>query len=135
MRIFSFLLLCGVFISCQAPSSSNKLHDPIDYVDPLIGTGSSTTISALRHSEADNEPRGQTFPAIGFPFGMTQWTPQTQHTEIKCFSPFYNQADSINGFRGSHWMSGSCTQDYGSVSIMPLTDSPCNRSDQSRHAI
>ncbi|MDZ7608513.1 MAG: hypothetical protein U5K79_23675 [Cyclobacteriaceae bacterium] len=22
--------------------------------------------------------------------------------------------------RGSHWMSGSCTQDYGSVTIMPI---------------
>ncbi|WP_278940013.1 GH92 family glycosyl hydrolase, partial [Parabacteroides johnsonii] len=29
----------------------------------------------------------------------------------------------IQGFRASHWMNGSCTQDYGSVTIMPL----CNK--------
>lgn len=109
--------------SCDRPQNDIALKDPVSYVDPLIGTGSSTTISALRHSEADNEPRGQTYPAVGFPFGMTQWTPQTQHTEIKCISPFYFQSDSLNGFRGSHWMSGSCTQDYGSVSLMPVADS------------
>lgn len=123
MRLIIILFLCSLAASCQPPGSSDTLDEPVEYVDPLIGTGTSTTISALRHSEADNEPRGQTFPAVGFPFGMTQWTPQTQPTEIKCFSPFYNQADSISGFRGSHWMSGSCTQDYGSITIMPLTDS------------
>lgn len=126
VRVYS-LLVCAVLLSaCHSPDQgvvSASLDIPVNYVDPLIGTGTSTTISALRHSEADNEPRGQTFPAVGFPFGMTQWTPQTQHTEIKCISPYYHQPDSINGFRGSHWMSGSCTQDYGSVTLMPLTDS------------
>ena len=125
-RILCFVFLLVLCFSCVAPDEQNVSlvsSQPVDFVDPLIGTGSSTTISALRHSEADNEPRGQTFPAVGFPFGMTHWTPQTQHTEIKCFSPYYHQSDSLNGFRGSHWMSGSCTQDYGSVTIMPLNDS------------
>jgi predicted alpha-1,2-mannosidase len=27
----------------------------------------------------------------------------------------------MQGFRGSHWMSGSCTQDYGSVTVMPMS--------------
>ena len=121
-NILSCLVICIALASCQLPDNSAILSEPVDYVDPFIGTGSSTTISALRHSEADNEPRGQTFPAVGFPFGMTQWTPQTQHTENKCFSPFYYQSDSLNGFRGSHWMSGSCTQDYGSVTVMPMTE-------------
>ena len=123
MRLCVYIVCLGFFCSCQMPEDVVVLNEPVSYVDPLIGTGSSTTISALRHSEADNEPRGQTFPAVGFPFGMTQWTPQTQHTEVKCFSPFYFQSDSLNGFRGSHWMSGSCTQDYGSVSLMPMADS------------
>ena len=127
------LLVCYCTLGCLILSSPGCVsHDsgsvvdtiePVDLVDPLIGTGSSTTISAQKHSEADNEPRGQTMPAVGFPFGMTQWTPQTHHTETKCISPYYFGADSINGFRGSHWMSGSCTQDYGSVTLMPQTGS------------
>lgn len=100
-------------------SCASHAFEPIDYVDPLIGTGTSTTPSAKRHSEADNEPRGQTFPAVGHPFGMTQWTPQTRHSERKCVSPYYYSDRTLNGFRGSRWMSGSCTQDYGSVTIMP----------------
>jgi predicted alpha-1,2-mannosidase len=99
---------------------SNKVLTTIDFVDPLIGTGIATTPSAVRHSVSGSELRGQTYPAVGVPHGMTQWTPQTQSSEKKCLPPYYFEDDEIQGFRGSHWMSGSCTQDYGSVTIMPI---------------
>jgi predicted alpha-1,2-mannosidase len=75
------------------------------------------------HSEAGSELKGQTFPAVGIPHGMTHWTPQTRATERKCISPYYYEETRIQGFRGSHWMSGSCTQDYGSVTMMPVSGS------------
>jgi predicted alpha-1,2-mannosidase len=93
---------------------------PYKYVDPLIGTGNAKTVSAQKHGSGTEE-KGQTFPAVGRPFGMTQWTPETRTTEIKCVSPYYFNDKYITGFRGSHWMSGSCTQDYGSMTIMPFT--------------
>ncbi len=96
-------------------------QNPLDYVDPLIGTGPARTISALRHSESSTEDKGQTFPAVGRPFGMTQWTPETRTTETKCVSPYYYADSRITGFRASHWMSGSCTQDYGSFTIMAFS--------------
>ena len=96
-------------------------QSPIQFVDPLIGTAPATTQSALQHSEAGSELKGQTFPAVGRPFGMTQWTPETRTTETKCISPYYYNDKLITGFRGSHWMSGSCTQDYGSVTVMPFS--------------
>ncbi|MBN1109092.1 MAG: GH92 family glycosyl hydrolase, partial [Bacteroidales bacterium] len=107
------------FFSCIQLAVSGQ--DPLSYVDPLIGTAPAATISALRHSESVSEDKGQTFPAVGRPFGMTQWTPETRTTEIKCISPYYYNDKLITGFRGSHWMSGSCTQDYGSMTIMPFT--------------
>jgi predicted alpha-1,2-mannosidase len=64
---------------------------------------------------------GQTFPATGLPFAMTQWTPQTRDGETKCIAPYYFADSRIQGFRGSHFPSGSCTQDYGSVTLMPLS--------------
>jgi predicted alpha-1,2-mannosidase len=64
---------------------------------------------------------GQTFPATGVPFGMTQWTPQTREGETKCVAPYYAADTRIQGFRGSHFLSGSCAQDYGSFTLMPLT--------------
>jgi predicted alpha-1,2-mannosidase len=95
-------------------------QDFLKYVDPMIGTAPARTESALRHGSGTEE-KGQTFPAVGRPFGMTQWTPETRTTEIKCVSPYYYNDKIITGFRGSHWMSGSCTQDYGSMTVMPFT--------------
>ena len=118
-RIF-FLVFNFFFLSCNTtdPYSPPSI---LSYVNPLIGTAPSTTETAQMHSESGSELRGQTFPAVGVPFGMTQWTPQTRATEQKCLSPYYYQDTRIQGFRGSRWMSGSCTQDYGSVTIMPTT--------------
>jgi predicted alpha-1,2-mannosidase len=112
MKKLLFLILLP--LNCLA-------QQPIQYVDPLVGTAPATTESARKHSEASSELKGQTFPTVGRPFGMTQWTPETRRTELKCISPYYYTDKYITGFRGSHWMSGSCTQDYGSASIMPFT--------------
>jgi predicted alpha-1,2-mannosidase len=76
-----------------------------DLVNPLVGTA------------AD----GQTFPAAGVPFAMTDWTPQTRDGETKCIAPYYAGDTRLQGFRGSHFMSGSCTQDYGSLTVMPVS--------------
>jgi len=89
-------------------------------VQPLSGTASSTTTSALKHSEAGSEGNANTIPAVGLPFAMTQWTPQTRQTENKCIPPYFYKDSWLSGFRGTHWLSGSCTQDYGSFTIMPV---------------
>jgi predicted alpha-1,2-mannosidase len=80
-------------------------QSPYQLVDPHIGTA--------------NE--GQTTPAVGEPFAMTNWIPETRSTEKKCIAPYYFADTKLTGFRASHWMSGSCTQDYGSVTLMPTT--------------
>jgi predicted alpha-1,2-mannosidase len=77
----------------------------VDQVNVMIGTAA----------------EGQTFPAAGVPFAMTQWTPQTRAGETKCVAPYYAADTRIQGFRGTHFISGSCTQDYGSFTLMPLT--------------
>ncbi|MEO6818064.1 MAG: GH92 family glycosyl hydrolase [Edaphobacter sp.] len=97
------LLLLSVSGAVYA-QSSYVVGDPYSLVDPRIGTA---------HD-------GQTYPVVGMPFGMTGWTPETQPTEAKCLSPYYYKNPKLTGFRGSHWLSGSCTQDYGSVSLMPV---------------
>jgi predicted alpha-1,2-mannosidase len=78
-------------------------------------------MAAQKHSEAGSEKNANTIPAVGLPFGMTQWTPQTRTSETKCIPPYFYKDSLINGFRGTHWISGSCMQDYGSVTIMPVT--------------
>jgi predicted alpha-1,2-mannosidase len=102
---------------------------PIQYVNTFIGTAPATSESAKRHGSGTEE-NGQTFPGVGRPFGMTQWTPETRTTEAKCVSPYYYTDRYITGFRGTHWMSGSCTQDYGSATFMPFISS---RPDTLKH--
>jgi len=95
-------------------------QDLVQYVQPLAGTAASTTAAALKHGSG-TEHLANTIPAVGTPFGMTQWTPQTRQSETKCQAPYYFRDSLLTGFRASHWLSGSCTQDYGSVTLMPIT--------------
>jgi predicted alpha-1,2-mannosidase len=102
-------LLCSILFSalCVQAQMVDKVTDPVDWINPLMGTQSSGELST-----------GNTYPAIGLPWGMNIWTPQTgkngdgwQYT--------YN-ANKIQGFKQTHqpspWMN-----DYGQFSIMPMT--------------
>ncbi|GAB2818620.1 GH92 family glycosyl hydrolase [Ferruginibacter profundus] len=93
----------------------------LQYVQPLSGTAPSTTVAAVKHSEAGSEANANTIPAVTLPFAMTQFTAQTRVTENKCIPPYFYKDSLFSGFRATHWISGSCTQDYGSFTVMPVT--------------
>jgi predicted alpha-1,2-mannosidase len=101
------LLITSLCLStlCLATGRAQNSVSPSDLVHPLIGTAA----------------EGQTFPIAGVPFAMTDWTPQTRDGEIKCVPPYLDADTKIQGFRGSHFLSGSCTQDYGSFTLMPVS--------------
>ena len=115
-----FLLSVVLTTLISLTGCQKKAEDLIQFVKPLIGTGLSSGPNAVKHSQG-SEAWVQDIPAVSTPFGMTQWTPQTRDTENKCISPYYFGGKGIQGFRGSHWLGGSCTQDYGSFTIMPET--------------
>lgn len=99
-------MIVRIFLALLASLPATSLFaqlGPVDHAHPLVGTA--------------NE--GQTYPATGVPFAMTHWTPQTRAGEIKCVAPYYYADRAIQGFRGSHFLSGSCVPDYGSVTLMP----------------
>lgn len=107
-------------ISATLLNFTVKAQDVVQYVQPLAGTAASTTAASLKHG-GGTELNANTIPAVGLPFGMTQYTPQTRLSETKCQPPYFYQDNVINGFRATHWLSGSCTQDYGSFTVMPIT--------------
>jgi predicted alpha-1,2-mannosidase len=115
-----FLLSVTLATLIALTSCKKKAENLIQFVNPFIGTGQSTGPNAVKHSQG-SEGWVQDIPAVSTPFGMTQWTPQTRDTESKCVSPYYFGGKGIQGFRGTHWLGGSCTQDYGSFTIMPET--------------
>ncbi|WP_290789632.1 GH92 family glycosyl hydrolase [Flavihumibacter sp. UBA7668] len=83
--------------------------NPLDYVNPLMGTQSLFSLS-----------NGNTYPAIARPWGMNFWTPQTG--KMGDGWAYVYTAEKIRGFKQTHqpspWMN-----DYGQFSIMPVTGS------------
>jgi predicted alpha-1,2-mannosidase len=102
LPVLTTLLALSPGLSWHAAAQSTASQ--LDQVHVMIGTAA----------------EGQTFPATGVPFAMTQWTPQTRAGEQKCVAPYYAADTRIQGFRGSHFLSGSCAQDYGSFTVMPM---------------
>lgn len=116
MKEFLLLLfICITQIAYGQPIQKNI----VSYVDPLIGTDNSKTPTASLFGSGDAE-KGQVIPAVLFPNGMNFWTAQTEDTEQKSIAPYYYKSTSIQGFRNSHWLNGGCTQDYGTMTLMPL---------------
>ncbi len=76
-----------------------------DWVNPLMGTQSTYELS-----------NGNTYPAIGVPWGMNYWSPQTGKMGDGWMYTY--TANKIKGFKQTHqpspWMN-----DYGQFSIMP----------------
>lgn len=93
---------------CAAQQMSPKfVTDPVEYVNPLIGTASTVELSA-----------GNTYPTICLPFGMNTWAPQTGNNNSGAIYTY--QSNYLYGFRqtrqASYWI-----RDYGQFSIMPVT--------------
>ena len=92
-------------------------RDLTQYVNPMIGTAAATT--GLEAKIGGLEDNAMVQPSVTYPFAMTNWSPQTTNTEKKCIASYFYQDSLITGFRGSHWLSGACAQEYGSMAIMP----------------
>ena len=124
------MLLCfGARARAQQPHAQHPLaHHPLAqhppallaYVNPLVGTAPSATRATRAHGSG-TEALANTIPAVTVPFGMTQWVCQTRFSETKCVAPYYYADSLFSGFRGSHWISGGCMQDYGSVTVTAVT--------------
>jgi len=103
-----FLFLSALFFSATSFAQQvTKVTDPVEWINPLMGTQSKYDLS-----------NGNTYPAIAVPWGMNFWTPQTG----KMGDGWQYTYDSykINGFKQTHqpspWMN-----DYGQFAIMPVT--------------
>ena len=106
MKTKSFLLLILLSLGALNLNAGGKMQ-PVDYVNPLMGTLSKFSLST-----------GNTYPAIALPWGMNFWTPQTG--KMGDGWTYTYDADKIRGFKQTHqpspWMN-----DYGQFSIMPTT--------------
>ena len=103
-RILPFLLLLAM-VACTSRQAAAP--DPVDYVNPLVGTLSTYNLST-----------GNTYPAVAVPWGMHAWTPQTG-ADGDGWTYRYD-ATHIRGFKQTHQPS-PWINDYGAFSLMPVT--------------
>jgi len=103
-----FLILClfsGAWYSCSTPvEEPASSYDPLDYVDPLIGTGF----------------HGHTFPGATTPFGMVQLSPDTRIPGWDASSGYHYSDSTIFGFSHTH-VSGTGIGDMGDILLLPFT--------------
>ena len=102
-----FLAVCTLFASLSFAQNTNAITDPVEWINPLMGTDSKFALS-----------NGNTYPTIALPWGMNFWTPETG--KMGDGWQYTYGADKINGFKQTHqpspWMN-----DYGQFAIMPVT--------------
>ena len=97
-------------LTCKGSPALAEGVDPVEYVNPLMGTQSSYELSA-----------GNTYPAIARPWGMNFWTPQTG--KMGDGWAYTYTANKIRGFKQTHQPS-PWINDYGQFSIMPVVGTP-----------
>ncbi len=103
------LLLTGMLsialFACSPPAEeSSPAYDPLDYVDPFIGTGF----------------HGHTFPGPTTPFGMVQLSPDTRIPGWDASSGYHYSDSTIYGFSHTH-LSGTGIGDLGDILLLPFT--------------
>ena len=91
-------------------ATATETFDPVEYVNPLMGTQSQGDFST-----------GNTYPAIARPWGMNFWTPQTG--VMGDGWQYVYTANKIRGFKQTHQPS-PWINDYGQFVIMPVTGKP-----------
>jgi predicted alpha-1,2-mannosidase len=102
--ILSALMLASCWVKAQ---TINSVTDPVELVNPLMGTDSKGSLST-----------GNTYPAIATPWGMNFWMPQTGKMGDG-WAYTYN-SDKLRGFKQTHQPS-PWINDYGQFAIMPVT--------------
>lgn len=100
----------GLLTNAVSAAAHTDKFDPVEYVNPLIGTQSTYELST-----------GNTYPAIARPWGMNFWMPQTG--KMGDGWAYVYTADKIRGFKQTHQPS-PWINDYGQFAIMPVTGQP-----------
>lgn len=115
MNIIKTCLSALALVTAMNASALDKI-DPVDYVNPLVGTLSKVSLST-----------GNTYPAIALPWGMNFWMPQTG--KMGDGWAYVYTADKLRGFKQTHQPS-PWINDYGQFAIMPITGKPVFNEDE-----
>ena len=105
--LITVIISAAVLNSCTMQQSPYAEYEPVDMVNPLMGTDSEFKLS-----------NGNTYPAIALPWGMNFWTPQT--AEMGNGWAYAYDSYKIRGIKQTHQPS-PWINDYAAFSLMPVT--------------
>ncbi|HUX97302.1 MAG TPA: GH92 family glycosyl hydrolase [Bacteroidales bacterium] len=105
-RIFIVVIFITPFTGCKKDVKEH-VFDPVELVNPLMGTDSEFKLS-----------NGNTYPAIALPWGMNFWTPQTRKMGDGWGYTYDDY--KIMGIKQTHQPS-PWINDYAAFSFMPIT--------------
>ncbi|MFV0397705.1 MAG: GH92 family glycosyl hydrolase, partial [Bacteroidales bacterium] len=101
------VLMALAFATAGLTGLRAQIADPVELVNPLVGTHSTHAYST-----------GNTAPLIATPWGMNFWTPQTG--KMGSGWVYVYMENKIKGFKQTHQPS-PWINDYGQFTIMPIT--------------
>jgi len=109
MNIVKYLTVASLCIltGCLIQQKNEEEFDPVELVNPLMGTDSEFRLST-----------GNTYPAIALPWGMNFWTPQTRNMN-NGWAYTYDDF-KIQGIKQTHQPS-PWINDYAAFSLMAVT--------------
>jgi predicted alpha-1,2-mannosidase len=110
LNILAAMTAAVAFSVTEMASATALDFDPVEFVNPLVGSQSTYELST-----------GNTYPAIARPWGMNFWTPQTG--KMGDGWAYTYTANKIRGFKQTHQPS-PWINDYGQFSIMPVVGEP-----------
>jgi putative alpha-1,2-mannosidase len=96
-----FLIAC-CFLLIPSTVLLHAQHNPVDDVDPFIGTGG----------------HGHTFPGATMPFGMVQCSPDAGKSGWDWCSGYHASDSAVIGFSHTH-LSGTGCADLGDILLLP----------------
>lgn len=91
-------------VSAPTPAASQDAFDPVQYVDPFIGTAG----------------KGKTYPGATVPYGRVQLSPNNGRNGWDWISGYFHPDNVIAGFAHQH-LSGTGAGDLYDILFMPLT--------------
>jgi len=110
------VILAVLALLMPAVASAGDDFSPVDQVSTLVGTMSHHSFS-----------QGNTYPAIGRPWGTHLWTPQTAANNDTWTYTY--TANKIRGIKMTHQPS-PWVGDYGQFCLMPVTTGPVVKDDE-----
>jgi predicted alpha-1,2-mannosidase len=116
-RLGRRIALCAVCVTLLAPAgaAAGTAQGPAGLVNPLVGT----EVGAPEFGTGGGG--GNTFPGASLPFGMLEWSPDTEPALLNRPGGYSYGDHLIRGFSLKHLSGAGCAV-YQDVSLLPTTE-------------